>query len=66
MVCRGVELNALAAGLVEAAEQWRFGSLYNWFGGKCGVKLTRRPLSRLPDWVERLNRRIGEKVEAQL
>nr|WP_315860669.1 transposase [Rhodopirellula sp. SM50] len=29
VVCRYVERNALAAGLVKAAEDWRFESLYN-------------------------------------
>ncbi len=66
VVCRYVERNALAAGLVDSAEQWRFGSLYNWCGGKCGVKLARWPLPRLPNWVERVNRPIGEKEEDQL
>lgn len=61
-----VERNALAAGLVDAAEEWRFGSLYNWCGGKCGVKLARWPLPRLPNWVERVNRPIDEKEEDQL
>jgi putative transposase len=39
VVCRYVERNALAAGLVSRAEHWRFGSLYNWLGGSCGVQL---------------------------
>ncbi len=60
-MCRYVERIALAAGLVSAAEDWRFGSLYNRCGGTCGVKLARWPLPRLPKWIERVNQPIGEK-----
>lgn len=41
---------ALGAGLVRTAEEWRFGSLYNWIGGEsCGVKLASWTLRRLPN-----------------
>lgn len=66
VVCRYVERNALAAGLVTAAEDWRFGSLYNWRGGECGVSLASWPISRLPNWVERVNRPLNEKEVDQL
>lgn len=66
VVCRYVERNALAAKLVMAAEDWRFGSLYNWLGGACGVKLSRWPISRRPKWVERVNEFIGEEERKQL
>ncbi len=54
--------DALAAGLVRTAEEWRFGSSYNWIGGEsCGVKLASWPLRRLPIWLERVNRPVSEK-----
>ena len=66
VVCRYVERNALATGLVTAAEHWRFGSLYNWSGGRCGVKLSNWPLPRLPNWIQRVNQPNSEKEEDQL
>ncbi len=66
VVCRYVERNALAAGLVNAAEDWRFGSLYNWRGGNCGVTLAPWPIPRLPNWVDRVNKPLSEKEESQL
>lgn len=66
VVCRYVERNALAAGIVTAAQDWRFGSLYNWAGGRCGVKLAAWPLPRLPGWIDRVNHPLNEKEEAQL
>ncbi len=49
VVCRYVERNALAAKLVKRAEDWPFGSLYNWTGGKSGVSLTKWPIRRPPE-----------------
>ena len=66
VVCRYVERNALSAGLVLKAEQWRFGSLYNWLGGSCGVALASWPSPRLPNWIERVNRPVSEKEQEQL
>ena len=66
VVCRYVERNALAAGLVDTAESWRFGSLYNWCGGVCGVALSPWPLARLPNWITRVNQPLNEKEETQL
>lgn len=66
VVCRYVERNALAAGLVAAAQDWRFGSLYNWTGGRCGVKLTAWPMPRLPGWIDRVNQPLSEKEEEHL
>ena len=65
-VCRYVERNALAAGMVEAAEQWRFGSLHNWCGGKSEIQLASWPLPRLRNWVERVNQPVSEKEEEKL
>ncbi len=66
VVCRYVERNALSAELVERAEDWRFGSLYNWNGGKCGVKLMKWPIHRPPGWIARVNQALNEKEEKQL
>jgi putative transposase len=62
-VCRYVERNALRAGLVERAEQWRWGSLW-WTGQKSAgtgspragaVPLCSWPIARPRNWVERVN-----------
>lgn len=66
VVCRYVERNALAAGLVERAEDWRFGSLYNWNGGRCGVTLAKWPIRRPPGWIVRVNQALNDKEELQL
>jgi len=63
VVCRYVERNALAAGLVARAEQWRWGSLWNWCGGKSAVKLSPWPIGRLPGWVDRVNAVLSEAEE---
>ena len=58
VVCRYVERNALRAGLVKRAEDWRWGSLWRWLQ-KPEPKprlLTTWPLPRLPGWVDRVNR----------
>ena len=66
VVSRYVERNALAAGLVSAAEAWRYGSLYNWTSGQGHVKLSRWPLPRRPNWVERVNEPLSEREQKQL
>lgn len=60
-VCRYVERNALRAGLVAGAEDWRWGSLWRWRSGS--VEQTRMlsawpdpPGRRPPGWVEQVNR----------
>ena len=64
--CRYVERNALAAGLVDRAEAWQWGSLWNWMGGKSTVTLASWPVARLPNWTERVNQSLHEKDEKQL
>jgi len=54
----------LAAGLVRQAEEWTFGGLYNWLGGRCGIKLAKWPVPRLPNWLERVNRVVSEKEKS--
>jgi putative transposase len=66
VACRYVERNALAAGLVTRAEDWRWGSLWNWRGGKSMVKLSPWPVARLPGWVDRVNSPLSEAEEDKM
>ena len=63
--CRYVERNALAAGLVDRAEVWRWGSLWNWCGSDSKVKLDSWPVARLPNWTSRVNQSLNEQEEKQ-
>ena len=54
-VCRYVERHALAAGLVDRAENWAWGSLWNWMRGGSPIKLAAWPGGRLPKWCVRVN-----------
>ena len=56
-VCRYVERNALRAGMVDRAEDWRWGSLWRWLQKPepDPKLLSAWPLARLPRWVERVN-----------
>ena len=60
-VCRYVERNALTAGIVDHAEDYRWGSLYNWLGGNSIIELSPWPVKRLPRWKQRVNACLGEK-----
>jgi putative transposase len=64
-VCRYAERNALRAGLVERAEDWRWGSLYRWRRGtpKERSLLAAWPLPRRPGWIEHVNE---PQTEAEL
>ena len=63
VVCRYVEGNALRAGLVERAEQWRWGSLWRWFRKpeRQPPLLSPWPMPRHPAWVGRVNEPLSEK-----
>ncbi len=61
VVCRYVERNALTAKLVKRAEDYRWGSLYNWLGGESPIELAPWPVRRLPRWVERVNAALSQK-----
>lgn len=63
VVCRYVERNALTANLVRQAEDWRWGSLWNWCGGKSLIKLASWPVARLPGWIARVNQALTEKEQ---
>lgn len=62
VVCRYVERNALRAGLVERAEDWRWGSLWRWLQKREPEPplLSPWPIARLPNWVERVNTPLRE------
>jgi len=63
VVCRYVERNALRAGLVRRAEDWRWGSLWRWLQKtEPDPKLLAPwPIARLPKWVTRVNEPLGER-----
>ncbi len=63
VVCRYVERNALRAGLVDKAEEWRWGSLWRWL---CKPEpqpplLSPWPTPRLPGWVARVNEPLTDE-----
>ena len=66
IVCRYVERNAVAAGLIDRAEQWRWGSLWNWLGGASRVELSSWPIPRSSKWVEQVNREVERSDEEQI
>ncbi len=63
VVCRYVERNALRAGLVARAEDWRWGSLWRWVQKiePAPKLLSPWPLARLPNWVARVNEPLFEQ-----
>ena len=63
LLCRYVERNALTANLVKQAEDWRWGSLWNWCGGQSPIKLAPWPVARLPGWIARVNQPLTEKEQ---
>src|SRR5439155_880657 len=65
-VCRYVERNALTAGMVARAEQWRWNSLYVREQGSEELRaiLTPWPLQRRADWIEHVNAPLtGKEIE---
>jgi putative transposase len=62
-VCRYVERNALRAGLVRRAEQWRWGSLWRWLQRPEPepTLLSAWPAPRLANWVERVNAALSPR-----
>jgi putative transposase len=61
VVCRYVERNALRANLVKRAEQYRWGSLWNWLGGESPIALSAWPVRRLPNWIGRVVQALGDE-----
>jgi putative transposase len=62
VVARYVERNALRANFVSRAEDWKWGSLHRWLQHpEADPKLLSRwPLSRLPNWISRVNEPLTE------
>src|SRR5437016_13622122 len=54
-VCRYVERNALRAGLVPRAEQWRWGSLWHRVHGRDAGFLSAGPTALPARWVRHVN-----------
>ena len=67
-VCRYVERNALRAGLVAWAEDWRWGSLARYVakGPAPGPALSRWPIERPKLWIKRVNDPLGPAEEEAL
>jgi putative transposase len=65
-VCRYVERNVLRAGLVERAEDWRWGSLWRWLQPAEPEPrlLSAWPIARLSLWVERVNEPLTDRKVA--
>jgi len=66
VVCRYVERNALTAKLVKKAQDYRWGSLYNWLGGDSPIELATWPVRRLPNWTHRVNQAITQKEQESI
>ena len=62
VVCRYVERNAVRAGLVDRAEDWRWGSLWRWLQKPepDPKLLSPWPIRRLPGWVDRVNEPLSQ------
>ena len=62
VVCCYVERNALWAGSVVRAEDWRWGSLFRWVQKKElePQLLSAWPIPSLPRWVDRVNKPLTE------
>jgi putative transposase len=67
-LCRYVERNALRAGLVGRAEDWRWVSLARHAGGgpSTGPKLSPWPIERPEPWAERVNTPLSPTEEEAL
>ena len=63
-VCRHVEQNALRAGLVKRAQDWRWGSLWARRQGDETLKAITSdwPVKRPTDWVRLVNRRMAKRT----
>jgi len=68
VVCRYVERDALRAGLVTRAEQWRWGSLWRRTAPRsaAGPPLSPWPVPRPRNWVERVNKPLGAAEDEAL
>ena len=62
-VCRYVERNALTAGLVQRAQDWRWGSLWAREHGSDALReiLSAWPVDRPANWIRRVNQSIQDE-----
>ena len=67
-VCRYVERNALSAKLCDAADQWKYGSLYRWRHGSLKDKsiLSPWPIARRPNWLRWVHEPLSAKEQKRL
>jgi putative transposase len=65
-VCRYVERNALTAGLVTVAENWRWGSLWQSLNCPGDVSLDRWPIEQPVDWAEWVDKSLTDAESASL
>ena len=67
-VCRYVERNALNAGLVRRAENWRWGSLWRWLQPTepAPSLLSPWPIPRVANWIEVVNEPLTDKELARI
>jgi putative transposase len=65
-VCRYVEANAFAAGLVDRAEQWEWSSLTREGPAEDVNLLSPWPVGRPRDWLDQVNRPQSEKIWREL
>ena len=63
VVCRYVERNPLRAGLIDRAENWQYGSLWEWQQKTKRDRplLSAWPIPRTGNWVERVNQALSEQ-----
>ena len=63
VACRYVERNALRAGLVDQAEEWRWGSLWRWVQRTepDWKLLSPWPVRRPRNWIAHVNKPLSEK-----
>ena len=68
-VCRYVERNAYTAGLCDAPDPWRFGSLWRWAHGTTAEKslfLAAWPVPRRPRWIDFVAAPLTDKEQQEM
>ncbi len=67
-VCRYVERNALSGELCDAADQWKYCSLYRWRHGTAREKsiLSTWPIARRPNWLDWVQEPLSAKEQKRL